>query len=103
MLLSVKEVRVGKRSDNLPLPKSKLVAFDKDKDSTFVLPLKAEQTKSVIAERLMVFKEVQLPKAFIPSVVAEGNESVSMPVWANAQSPTVFKAGKVRFSSEEQP
>ena len=42
MLLSVKEVREGKRSDSLPLPKSKPVAFDNDRDSMFLLPLKAE-------------------------------------------------------------
>ena len=57
----------------------------------------------MIAERLTVFKEEQLPNELIPNVVADGNESVLIPVWANAQSPTVFKAGKVRLSSEEQP
>ena len=57
----------------------------------------------MIADRLTVFKEAQLPNEFIPNVVAEGNESVLIPVWANAQSPTDFKADKVRASSEEQP
>ena len=57
----------------------------------------------MIAERVTVFNEAQLPNAFIPNVVADGNESVLIPVWAKAQSPTAFKAGKVRASSEEQP